>query len=350
MNICLQDWIGLRGCSTIEPESGVYINQYPGMSTELLDKVASSDQITFAQVWQDVQQTAYLQLKTGIQKALKDFAGARLDQVLFQTSKLFVQQWQQINPVPAEAIYKGVFTSIAGSKYAALRVKKAYIYNSGNVAVDNVVIKFFQCQDGTVLYQKTVTVQPGANFITINQTFNLVFDKINIAMLVDCTNLPTLTGQFIDNGSWNWQGMDAQCASRYYSWLNTSGFNIFPVTAPLNYGLGQDWNNDWSQSAIYWDAELLCSLDAFICGQREFLVEAWGNLLSASILRFKLGSQRVNYFTQSNRELTERAYVSFEDGYKEALNNWAEQLNLANEGLCFDCEDQAMISTSGRRP
>jgi hypothetical protein len=42
--------------------------------------------------------------------------------------------------------------------------------------------------------------------------------------------------------------------------------------------------------------------------------------------------------------------VSFEDGYKEALNNWAEQLNLANEGLCFDCDDQAMISTSGRRP
>ena len=206
------------------------------MSTELIDKVASSDQVTFSQVWQDIQQTAYLELKTSVQKALKDFAGARLDQVLFQTSRLFVQQWQQINPVPEEAIFKGVFTSIAGSKYAGLRIKKAYIYNSGAVAVPNVPIKIFQCQDGTVLWETTVTVQPGANTINIGQTFGLVFDKINIAMLVDCTNLPTLTGQFIDNGSWNWQGMDAQCASRYYSWLNTSGYNIFPVTAPLNYG------------------------------------------------------------------------------------------------------------------
>ena len=350
MNICLLDYVGLRGCSTTEPESGVYINQYPGMSTELIDKVASSDQVTFSQVWKDIQQTAYLELKTSVQKALKDFAGARLDQVLFQTSRLFVQQWQQINPVPEEAIFKGVFTSIAGSKYAGLRIKKAYIYNSGAVAVPNVPIKIFQCQDGTVLWETTVTVQPGANTINIGQTFGLVFDKINIAMLVDCTNLPTLTGQFIDNGSWNWQGMDAQCASRYYSWLNTSGYNIFPVTAPLNYGLGELWNNDFSQSAIYWDAELLCSLDSFICGQREFLLESWGNLLAAQTLRFKLGSNRVNYFTQSNTERTERSLVTFEEKFKDAIDNWAEQLNLGAEGLCFDCEDQAMIATTGRRP
>jgi hypothetical protein len=166
MNTCLLDFIGLRGCSTTEPESGVYINQYPGMSSELMDKIASQDQVTFSQVWKDIQQTAYLELKTSVQKALKDFAGARLDQVLFQTSRLFVQQWQQINPVPEEAIFKGVFTSIAGSKYAGLRIKKAYIYNSGDVAVANVPIKIFQCQDGTVLWETTVTVQPGANTIS----------------------------------------------------------------------------------------------------------------------------------------------------------------------------------------
>lgn len=55
---CLIDYIGLRYCGNEEPESGVFINSLPGISIESIDKIATSDQVTFLGVWADVQKEA----------------------------------------------------------------------------------------------------------------------------------------------------------------------------------------------------------------------------------------------------------------------------------------------------
>jgi hypothetical protein len=341
---CLTDFIGLRSCTTEDPISGLWINDYPGMSSELLEKIASQDQVTYLGVWASVQRQAYQKLKTDIQTVLADMANARLDQVIFQTSKVFNQQWQQIDPIGPEAIYKGIFASIAGGKYIGLRVKNAYVYNSGEVPVD-ITIKYFQAQDCKLLYEKEATVAPGMNTIPINQILYSDFDKINIAQLVDCSNLPTLDGSFIDYG-WGW--FNQECATRF-SWWFTQGWSNFPISAPLDYGIGVNWNND-NQSGIYWDAELMCSLDSFICSERNYLVDAWARLLCAEILRTKLASQRFNYFTQGNREITERNQATFLQEYQSALKGWARQLNLDRETLCFNCEDSALVQQVQKMP
>ena len=343
---CLFDFIGLEGCTTDEPLSGVSIQQYPGISTELMDKVASQDQVTYKKVWNDTQTTAFQKLKTDIQTKLLKFANARLDQVLFQTSKVFVQQWQQTQPLigPAEK-YRGCFASIAGGKYLGLRVKNAYIFNGSDTPVE-VTIKYFQTQDATLLYEKTVTLQPKMNTIPINKLFYSDYDKINIAQLVDCTNLTTLNGTFIDYG---WNGYNDDCIMRYNIWF-INGWNNFPVSAPLDFDIGHNFAQNWEATGIYWDAELICSVDAFICSQKYYLIDAWARLLCAELLRTKLASNRVNYFTQSNRELTERNQATFLSEYQDALDGWAQQLNLKREGLCFNCDDSMVIRTRGQRP
>lgn len=57
---CLTDYIGLKGCNEDPPESGLYINSLPGISLESLDRIATSEQITYRGVWADVQEEAYL--------------------------------------------------------------------------------------------------------------------------------------------------------------------------------------------------------------------------------------------------------------------------------------------------
>lgn len=343
---CLKGFIGIRGCQSEAPVSGIYINQFPGMSNELMESIASMDQATYLGVWNDVQDTSYLTLKTGIQKKLSDFANVRLDQVIFQTSKIFNQVWNQIDPIAPQNQYCGIMASIAGGKYLGLRVKNAWIYNAGNEAVEDVEIKYFQSQDCKQLFSKTVTLEPGLNTIPINQVFYSDFDKIEILQVVDCSNLTTLQGTFIDYG-WNWYS--DECARRYNYWF-TSGFQNFPVTAPLDYGLGNSWTQASQTIGIAWDAELICSIDAFICGQREYLTEAWGSLLSANILRAKLSSTRVNYFSNSNRDYTESNYKTFLDDYNKSLERWAAQLNLRQEGLCFACDGEELVRTVGRKP
>jgi hypothetical protein len=43
----------------VPPESGVYINSLPGVSIEAIDSTANAEQITYLNVWADVQTEAY---------------------------------------------------------------------------------------------------------------------------------------------------------------------------------------------------------------------------------------------------------------------------------------------------
>lgn len=60
--MCLIDYIGLKVCSE-NPESGVYINSLPGVSIEIMDMIAESEQITYKGVWADVQNEAWINFK-----------------------------------------------------------------------------------------------------------------------------------------------------------------------------------------------------------------------------------------------------------------------------------------------
>ena len=176
------------------------------------------------------------------------------------------------------------------------------------------------------------------NFIAVNEDYSSDFDKINIALLVDCTELTTIQNMFVDYG---WNAFDIECATRFSFW-NAQQATLYPVVAALDYGL-QQWTYSGVQNGIYWESDLLCSIDLFICEEFSYLTDAWARLLCSEILRFKLATNRVNYFSQSNRELTERNMATFKDEYVESMNTWAQQLNLSREGFCFNCEDSVPI-------
>jgi hypothetical protein len=343
---CLKDYIGLQGCTTGTPLSGLYINDYPGMSTELLEKVSTPEQASYAGFWNSTQNIAYQRIKRDVQMALFKSAEAQLDQVLFQTSKVFVQQWEEIDPLAMGPEYRGTFVSVQGSKYLGLRIKQLYVYNSGPSTILGVPWKIIQTQDGKVLDSGTYDMEPGMNYVPVNEVFYSDFDKINILAVVDCTNLDTLKGYFVDYG---WNQMDVECATRFtYLWRN--GWYIQPVTAPLSYTAGTQWTNSFRQNGVYMDAQLLCSLDSFICHQKEFLLDAWANILCYHVLWAKMSSPRANYFAQGNREYTERAMATFMADYLDSLAIWGRQLNLRAEGLCFNCENAGLIQQGSVRP
>lgn len=56
---CLDNYIGLKVCGNETSDSGQYINSLPGISLESIDKIADSEQVTYAGVWKDVQEEAW---------------------------------------------------------------------------------------------------------------------------------------------------------------------------------------------------------------------------------------------------------------------------------------------------
>ncbi len=64
MSNCLIDYVGIKICEDQdEVDSGVWINSLPGISLESIDKTASEDQVTYVQLWADVQAEAWEILK-----------------------------------------------------------------------------------------------------------------------------------------------------------------------------------------------------------------------------------------------------------------------------------------------
>jgi|GEM_PF-1829278 len=343
---CLHNFIGLKGCSIETPLSGIYINDYPGMYMELLEQISSPEQMSYVGFWNSVQNIAYERLKRDVQNALFISSKVQLNQVLFQTSQQYVQQWQNVVPLPASAQYRGTFISLRGSKYLGVRIRKLYVYNAGSVAASSIPFKIVQTQDGKVLFSGTMDLQPGMNFFPINQVFYSEYDKVNFAILVDCTDLDTLSGNFIDYG---FDQLDYECAAAW-TYVRSNGFLVFPITADLSYISGDSWTQDNSQSGVYCDAQLLCSLDSFICSQKEFLTDAWANLLAYHILWHKVASPRANFFAQGNREFSERSMATYLDSYNNSMQLWGSQLNLYGEDLCFDCSKAGLIQQGFTRP
>lgn len=69
---CLAGYVGLKICGNEISESGLFINSLPGISLESIDKIAESEQISYAGVWADVQAEAairfYVDVVTEITK------------------------------------------------------------------------------------------------------------------------------------------------------------------------------------------------------------------------------------------------------------------------------------------
>jgi len=59
---CLKDTIGVRGCGSAVPASGLYINELPGITLESIDKMVEAEQQTWKQLWSDVQDRAILRI------------------------------------------------------------------------------------------------------------------------------------------------------------------------------------------------------------------------------------------------------------------------------------------------
>lgn len=70
---CLIDYIGFFNCpGQAEPPSGLYINTLPGITLESVDKIATSEQITYLNVWRDAQIEASIRFELDFKQKINE--------------------------------------------------------------------------------------------------------------------------------------------------------------------------------------------------------------------------------------------------------------------------------------
>lgn len=346
---CLTNYIGLRGCSSETPESGIWLNDLPGMSNELLDSLATKDQVTYAGVWASVQRVVFEQIKATLRTKIREIGQVEMGEVLFYTKRNVIFERQVISPIAADPVYKGIYVSATGSRYLQLYLKSLWVYNSGS-AVTGVPFKVFSTYDWTVKYETTVDLQPGMNTIAINQAFDPEFAGFNMFFALDTANVATIDNPFVSS-DYAWGFSDCACANQgpnHYGW-DFQNWVLYPAVMPLDVALPDKMNFDWSQSGVSVDLDLRCSVETFICRNRESLKMGLAYALAHQILLNKLAGFNQNFHATYNPEQTERNLVTFQNLRDEQFKEWAKVIQVQGEDMCFSCEEAEMIGMVGIR-
>lgn len=346
---CLTNYIGLKGCGTTPPESGIYINQLAGMSNDLLEGLADSDQGNYIEFFNDVQATVFEDIKSQLRSLVRGWGQTQMEQTLFYTNRINIQDRQVISPVGPEAKYKGIFASAYGSRYFEFRLKNLWVYNSGN-AVQDVPFKVFNTFDWSVVFETTVDLVEGINNISIEQSMPLQFMGYNLFFALDTTDVSTINNSYLQD-DYFWADSDCACANlgpNHYG-FNMKQWELYPASMPLDVALPDKIQFDFSQSGVMVDLELNCSIEAFICQNRNALKMGIAYALAAEILLRKLMSFNQNFHARYNQEAFERILATIQATRDKHFQEWAKVIQVRGEDMCFSCEEADMISNIGVR-
>ncbi len=342
---CLENYIALKNCSSVVPESGLYVNILPGINTELVDKIATSEQINFLGVWNNVKQRSFLRLKNDVVMKIQE----RMDfnDVIFQTKNL-MPLTPSNTTVSSGAEYRGVYIKIPTTKYAEYYIDILQVYSD---AIVTTVMKVFDVNDGKELYSLGVNLVVGLNTILVNQYFPLRYGNLELFIGVDTTgfnSIETYQEQYC------WYDEDCECVSqnsfhgqRNYSLIIQPAKMLLSDTA-----LYANIHRNSSGFGISVVSQIKCSIEAFICQNRKQLEQALLYLMGAEILMEKIGSPRLNAFTTTNLENTEYLSLKFEKIYTENLNRSMKTIPLEGEGFCFNCSggEEVRVDYVGAMP
>ena len=348
--MCLKDYIGIKHCSqTSNPASNLYLNQLAGMSTELIDKIANSEQETFLGVWDDVQLRALPRFAQDFQMYLFEHSGVGFNKTLFTTD--LITKPRNYHSLPIDlANLRGVYVYLPISRYVRFDLAKVQVYIKELPVDPNLTIRIFDLQNETELTAMPFVAVQGINNIETNLTFELNSSAIELFIGIEA-NFET-----IQTGSCGWHDCEEDCSVNYWGISHSERALVLPATyllsnTEINYeAVALGGLNGYGISL---DSQVVCSIEPFLCENKAHLKYALMYLLGVEMLNQKLASNigsRINYFTHGNLEQTKATRDMYEKEYVKAMKNAVRSLNIPDSGICFACNENSVAFTGHSLP
>lgn len=363
---CLKDYIGIRHCSKEEPESGLYLNNLAGMSTELADKIANSEQGNFMGVWEDVQTRSFKRFVQDFQMYLFDTAKTGFNKTIYQTQRLTKARGYEV--LDSLAVYRGVYVFLPVSRFVKFDLNSVQVYikdvdggsfDSGfdnGYEIDssslNSQIRIYDLQNERLVNTIDVVLKQGINTFPINLEFSLDSDAIELFICIDSTKITSI--KTLDS-LYGWYDVDC---SFYPSWSGRIHGDEQAVVLPAIKQLAdaptyENIGFPGIGQGISIDAQITCSIEQFICENKKYLQTPLLYLLGSEMLLQKISSNlgsRVNYFTSGNLEQTQNTRELFEKEYVKSMKNAVRSLNIPDSGICFACNENAQSFQGSAMP
>lgn len=314
---CLTDYIGLRGCSSTTPASGLYVNDLPGISLKAIVSLTNEEEKTYLELWDMIQRRAQsrfsLDVREQMQKSYKIKSinqGINVDGYSAGTGT-----FPKLATYGFTIEYDTMDTGFVPSPLSYIHIQQIKFYSeiSGNYVID-----FINIDANHNIQSIVVTLNPGINIIEVNTTF---------------TNVGRLFVGITLDGNSNYTSIKAP--SSY--WTGCCGALVRGATyngSEFSFG-----NELYGFSPIF---TIGCSWDGLICHNKNIFSRAFWYLTGIEVLTEILYSTKLNQFTTVNLQKANDLRAEYQVEYMKALDQICSGMTLDCD-CCLECSGSVQL-------
>lgn len=317
---CLRDYIGFRGCSTDEPESGLYLQDQPGISLVSVDKVADSDKATYIGVINAINTRAINRIASDV---ITTFAERYHLKRLTESVKL-PENVDTSNVTAMSAQYRGIDIELelldnltyGRSGLQVIHIQQIRVYSLG--VVSGATFEVIDQDTFEVLETVTKDLAVGWNVIITNK--NYLSYHIFIGYDATAINSPSIT---LPEDS----GCCCECVG---CGARIQGATFDNVANTLSTGT--------ETYGIAGTIGVQCSLETILCNNKALFKNCLFNLLAAELMRERLYTPRINKFTTVDYDTAKVMYQDFMTLYQNELQQVVNGIDLNTHDCCLVCD------------
>jgi len=340
MFTCLQDWIGVQGCSGSTSDSGVYINDLPGIELRNLDEIANEEQVNFIGAWAEIQRRALNRFQTDVIAGLnKKYRLKMLTQTVEMGGEIdtatVTAAAAQMRGFTLELTYPAT-NWYQPSNMQSVSVQKLQLYLP---APANLNVKIYDLDLGTTLYTKALVGVAGWNEWTVNQTFTA--NRLYFAY--DSTAVNSVKKDVTQYQAYSW-------------FCNCGGLlrGAYSTTAAPTTIAEPNTVNSYGLSAIF---SVKCTYDKLVCNNKETFTQPLLYCLGIEVMTETIYSPRMNRWTTTDKakaKMLRQEYTAkykggtVDDGgivtnYEGELSTVLDSIQLNKEDCCLECNQDIMF-------
>jgi len=326
---CLNDYIGLQGCRTVVPDSGLFLNDLAGIQLKQVDEIADDEQVNYVGVWAKVQKRALKIFEKDLRVAFaKKFKIKGVTQSI-NIGKLIDTTTTKL----ASAEYRGLTIEqnqatdvIVNSNFQVVFIQTIRIYLPG---VETFDLKIYDLDTEEELYTQSITTTAaGWEVININ---NYYLSSRRLFIAYDCTGINSVKLDLSDHS------LDCfgKCSSRVRgAYAGTGDPTDITVDTDNAHGLSVTFSTQ-------------CKYDVAVCNNKHLFAQAFLYLLGSEMLLEQIYSSRTNRWTMLDNKQAKalRTYykamykggIIEEERFDSELAGAVSLIDLDQYDCCIDC-------------
>lgn len=325
---CLENYIGIKGCGTVTPIGG-YINMLPGITLKSVQGIANSEQVTYVNVWKDIQERAWLRFEKDVQNALRSRYAIKTTRGFYNLKT--IDRHAEIQP---SNNYCGLVIDSGIDENGLFAFDVSTISIDLITAVPGLQVFLFD-REGNQLDVLMIDGAVGPNTISVNKRYaaSLIFIAVNASGIA----LKTTT---VSNGlegfySLMFSSFGECCRPSIHGALASLDAPYEPAVVSGTYGLSAKISP-------------VCDFSSIVCHNKEQFKSAWMNLLGAELMLETLYSERVNRITTIKGEAAADLRDLYTGQYQNDLEEAIQGIRINADDACIECRQ--MVSRRERLP